>query len=172
MSSGSLSSFPAFAGLSGRQVRPPACPRTAAKEARRHHARSRLLRSDRRIGAASLLGAALAMPLVASPEAASVLAVASIALLAGQRWAVGLVIAAELVLLAALIPFALAQTSPLLATTAWASAAAAVPSLAATRRGAAALVLLSGVRRTRATCRAIHVGLIALAILAGCAPML
>lgn len=173
--SGSLSSIPAFAGLSAELTEGAhhhANARAEAREVRRRSARTRLRRSDRRIGVASLMGAAVAMPLAASPEAASVLAVAAIALLAGQRWAIGLVIVAELVLLSALLPFALAQPSPLVTAAAWISVAAALPSLAATRRGAAALVLLSGLRRTRSTCRLIHFALLALAVFAGCSPLI
>jgi hypothetical protein len=173
-SSGSLTSIPAFAGLPqlATQNARPFPARIEARESRRRTARSRLRRSDQRIGAATLASAALAMPLVASPEAASVLAVAAIALLAGQRWAIGLVIVAALVLLSALLPFALTQPSSLAAGAAWLSVAAALPCLFATRRGAAALVLLTGMRRTPATCRTIHLALLAFAVFTGCTPLL
>lgn len=177
--SGSLTSIPAFAGLPAeltatpaRTTEPARCARAEAREVRRRSTRSRLRRVDQRIGAASLASAALAMPLVASPEGASVLAVAAIALLAGQRWAIGLVIVAELVLLSALLPFAMTKPSALATAAAVLSIAAALPCLAATRRGAAALVLLCGLRRTPATCRAIHFALLALAVFAGCSPLL
>jgi hypothetical protein len=177
--SSSLTSHPAFAGLSaalpaagdlGAVV--PKAPRVEDKADRRLRARSKRRRSDQIIGVSSLVGAAAAMPLVASPEAAAVLAVAAIALLAGERWAVGLVIAAELVLLGALLPFVLKQPPPLATAAALLSIAAAFPSMAATRRGAAALALLLGLRRTPATCRVFHFALLAFAALAGCAPLL
>lgn len=145
-----------------------------AKEGRRQQARSRLRRSDHVIGVSSLVGAAAAMPLAASPEAAAILAVAAMALLAGQRWAIGVVMVAQLTLIAALLPFVLATPPPsqMATAAAWLSVIAAFPCLAATRRGAAALALLSGLRRTRATCRLIHVALLVLTVLAGCAPLL
>ncbi len=155
---GSSTSLPAF----------PLVIASSDKEGRRQKARTRLRRSDHLIGVSSLVAAAAAMPLAASPEAAAVLAVASMALLAGQRWAVGVVMVAQLTLIAALLPFVLATPPPsqLATAAAWLSVAAAFPCLAATRRGAAALALLTGLRRTRATCRFIHASLIALAVLA------
>ena len=86
------------------------------------------------------------------------LAVAATALLAGQRWAIAVIAIAELLLAAdargrarswaagALGP----HVAPLLAVV------ALVPGLLALRRAAAALVLVTGRRRTRATCRRVH----------------
>jgi hypothetical protein len=166
--SSSLSSHPAFAGMSAAQL--PAAG--GDKAGRRLRTRSRLRRSDQIIGISSLLGAAAAMPLAASPEGAAVLAVAAIALLAGERWAIGLVIVAELALLGALLPFLLKQPPPFQTAAAWLSVAAAFPAMAVTRRGAAALALLSGLRRTPTTCRAFHLALLGLAVFAGCAPLI
>jgi hypothetical protein len=174
--SSSLSSQPSFAGLTGQlaAMKSQRAAARTAKEGRRRRARTRLRRSDHVIGVASLVGAAAAMPLAASPEAAAILAVASMALLAGQRWAIGVVMIAQLALLAALLPFVVAHPppSPMSTAAAWLSVVAAFPCLAATRRGAAALALLSGVRRTRATCRVIHVAALVLTVIAGCAPLL
>ncbi len=166
MSLGSSTSLPA-ASLSAMSA-------AMAKEGRRQQARSRLRRSDHVIGVASLVGAAAAMPLAASPEAAAILAVAAMTLLAGQRWAIGVVMVAQLALLAALLPFLISWPPPSQMDTAaaWLSVIAAFPCMAATRRGAAALALLSGLRRTRATCRLIHVALILLALVAGGTPLL
>src|SRR6266513_3591912 len=59
-------------------------------------------RDDLGIGVTALLAAMLALPLSQSswhgPEVASVLAVSATALLAGQRWAIALVVLAELLL--------------------------------------------------------------------------
>ena len=174
--SSSLSSHPSFSGLTGQLTARKgqlAAARTA-KESRRQRSQTRLRRGDHVIGVASLVGAAAAMPLAAFPEAAAILAVASMALLAGQRWAIGVVMIAELALLAALLPFIVSHPppTPMSTAAAWLSVVAAFPCLAATRRGAAALALLSGVRRTRATCRVIHVAALVFTVLAGCAPLL
>ncbi len=168
--SGSLSSHPAFAAIPAQL--PVAEPDAEDKAPRRLRARSRLRRSDQIIGVSSLTGAAAAMSLAASPEAAAVLAVAAIALLAGERWAIGLVIVAELVLLGALLPFLLQQPAGLPTTVGWLSVVAAFPAMAATKRGAVALALISGVRRTRTTCRGFHLAILALAVLAGGAPLI
>lgn len=172
--SGSLTSHPAFAALPAQLpvAEPDAKVKAEAKAGQRQQTRSKLRRSDQIIGVSSLMGAAAAMPLAASPEAAAVLAVAAIALLAGERWAIGLVIVAELVLLGALLPFLLKQPAGLSTTVGWLSVAAAFPAMAATKRGAAALALISGVRRTRTTCRLFHLAILALAVLAGCAPLI
>ncbi len=169
--SSSLTSHPAFAGLPASIPVVGTAP-AEDKAERRSRTRSRLRRSDQIIGVASLVSAAAAMPLVASPEASAVLAVAAIALLAGERWAIGLVIVAELALLAALLPFLLGQPAVVPTVAALLSIAAAFPSMAATRRGAAALALILGLRRTPTTCRLFHFALLAFAALAGCAPLL
>lgn len=91
------------------------------------------------------------------PEVAAVLAVSATALLAGQRWAIAVIAIAELLLLPTEWPRAFMgggalgpHVAPLLAVV------ALVPGLLALRRGAAALVLVTGRRRTRATCRRVH----------------
>jgi hypothetical protein len=162
-----------------RRSQPVTLPRSAplsrselAREARRRLARLRIRRADRIIGTSSLAAAALALPIgSASPEAASVLAVAAMALLAGQRWALGVVIVAELALIAALWPAALGPAGWSSAA-AWVGLAAALPGIIAMKRGAAALALLAVERRTRATCRVIHGLLLMLAMLCGCSPLL
>jgi hypothetical protein len=146
-----------------------------AKQARRRLARTRLRRSDLMIGASGLTAAASALLISSvSPEAAGVLAVASMALLAGQRWAVGVVIVAELCLIAALLPLAVAAGPGMGfdVAVAWTGLFAVVPGLIAMRRGAAALALLTGMPRTRTICRWIHAMLLGLAMLSGCAPLL
>ncbi|MEZ4359306.1 MAG: hypothetical protein R3B48_03935 [Kofleriaceae bacterium] len=111
------------------------------------------------------LAAAAASLLLAAgnQEAASVLAIAATALLAGQRWALGLVIAAEVVLTGSLWAAALGPTR--LPSGSWICLVAALPGLASFRRGTAALVILTGLRRSRTTYRAVHGALVAVAIL-------
>jgi hypothetical protein len=160
--------LPVLAGLADQVGQAPA---DLSKAVRRLRARSRLRRSDLTIGVSGLLAGATSLLLAAgSQEAASVLAVAAVALLAGQRWALGVVIPAELLLLGSL-GGALLSASGLPAGT-WVALAALLPGLGAVRRGAAALVVLTGLRRTRTTCRLIHAALLMVTLVSGCAPLL
>ena len=88
----------------------------------------------------------LALPLAPStwhgPEVASVLAVSATALLAGQRWAVALVVIAELLLLPTIWPRAF------------------LGGVALWPGRIAALVLLTGRPRTGVMCRRAHAGLL------------
>jgi hypothetical protein len=130
-------------------------------------ARSRRRRDDVWVGVTALVAAMLALPFAPSswhgPEVASVLAVSATALLAGERWAVALVVIAELLLLPTIWPRAflggMAVWPGRIA--ALGALAAIVPGLLANRRAAAALVLITGWRRTGATCRRVHAGLVA-----------
>lgn len=126
---------------------------------RRQIARSRRRRDDFWVGSSALLAALFALPLAQSswhgPEVASTLAVASVALLAGQRWAVAVIFIAQLLLLPTVWPRAFFGGVEL-----WPGRIAAlsslimvVPGLLSGRRAAAAMVLLTGWRRTRETCR-------------------
>jgi hypothetical protein len=123
----------------------------------RTDAKARLVRLDMLVGVSSVAGALVAMPLARhgnSPEAAATLALAGMALLAGWRWAWGLIAVAQLLLLSAL--FALVPDTD---ATAFESALAAVsgvllvPGLFSMRRGAAALVLVLGRQRNILACR-------------------
>ncbi|MBL9015888.1 MAG: hypothetical protein JNL83_17005 [Myxococcales bacterium] len=133
---------------------------------RRHaRARLRLRQGDIWIGLSALTAAMLALPFAQNswngPEVASVLAVSATAMLAGQRWAIALVVVAELLLLPTVAPRAFVM--PQLAIAPLASLVALamlVPGLLATRRAAAALVLVTGWRRTQRTCRRLHTALI------------
>lgn len=120
----------------------------------------------------------LALPLAQSswhgPEVASTLAVASVALLAGQRWAIAVIVIAELLLLPTIWPRAFLGGIAL-----WPGRVAAlgslvmiVPGLLHARRAAAALVLISGYRRTRRTCRRFQYAFVALGLLAAILPLL
>jgi hypothetical protein len=140
-------------------------------------ARERVRRGDLWIGATALVAAMLALPLAQSswhgPEAASVLAVGAIALLAGQRWAIGVVAIAELLLVPTVTSRAFTTALDL-----WPGRIAAlcaliaiVPGLLAMRRASAALVAVTGRRRTRKACRRFHIALVALGALACVAPL-
>jgi len=144
---------------------------------RRASARLRRRREDLWIAGTALLAAMLALPLARNswngPEVAAVLAVSATAMLAHQRWAIGLVVIAELLLAPTVVPRALAAPDDLLVgITGIVATAALVPGLLAMRRAAAALVLITGWERTRATCRRFHAGLIAAGVLAATLPIL
>jgi hypothetical protein len=141
-------------------------------------ARTRRKRSDLWIGSTALVASVLALPLAQSswhgPEVASVLAVAAVAMLAGQRWAIAIVVLAELLLVPTLAVRGFCPGLDL-----WPGRIAAlvammtsVPGLLSMRRAAAALVLVTGRRRTRQTCRRFHTALIAVGALAVIAPLL
>lgn len=130
------------------------------------------------IGSTALLASLLALPLAQSswhgPEVSAVLAVSATALLAGQRWAIALVVLAELLLAPTVAASALLGGIDL-----WPGRVAAlaatmmiVPGLLALRRAAAALVLVTGRRRTPATCRRFHTALVMLGLFAIFAPWL
>jgi len=145
--------------------------------ARRATARLRRRRDDVWIAATALVAAMLALPLGRNswngPEVAAVLAVSATALLAHQRWAIALVVLAELLLVPTVVPRAFAAPSDLtVGLTGLIATAAIVPGLLAMRRAAAALVLISGWERTRRTCRRFHAGLIAAGVLAATIPIL
>jgi hypothetical protein len=96
------------------------------------------------------------------PEVAAVLAVSATALLAGQRWAVALIVIAELLLLPTVWPRAFlagADVGVGVRIAALAAVVALVPGLLAMRRAAAALVLVTGRTRTQRTCRRFHAAL-------------
>ena len=132
---------------------------------RRARAKLRLRQGDIWIALSALAAAMLALPFAQNswngPEVASVLAVSATAMLAGQRWAIALVVIAELLLLPTVVPRAFVAPELALAPIASVAALAmVVPGLLATRRAAAALVLVTGIRRTQRTCRRLHTALI------------
>ena len=149
----------------------------ASRLQRHAMARSRRRWSDVWIGATALVAAMLALPLAQSswhgPEMAAALAVSATALLAGQRWAIAAVAIAELLLAPTVASRAFAGGVPL-----WPDQLAAlgaliaiVPGLLASKRAAAALVIVTGARRTGAACRACHRGLVALGAIAVVLPL-
>ncbi len=123
-----------------------------------------------------LVSAGLALPLAPSawhgPEVAAILAVAAIALLAGQRWAVAVIVLAEICLLPTVWPRAVlgAGGSPRLI--ALATLTAIVPGVRAMPRAAVALVAMTGHGRTERMCRCTHIGLLAIGVFAVLAPLL
>jgi hypothetical protein len=152
--------------------------RSGIQDARHHIARTRRRRVDLWIGSTALIAAMLALPLAQSswhgPEVASVLAVAATALLAGQRWAISVIALAELLLVPTVASAAFGGGFAL-----WPGRIAALlallaiaPGLLALRRAAAALVIVTGRPRDRATCRKFHIALVAFGVLAVIAPLL
>lgn len=129
------------------------------------------------IGSTALLASMLALPLAQNswhgPEVAAVLAVSATAMLANQRWAIALVVIAQLMLLPTLAPrMVLAPTNLTAGLTGLLAIAALVPGLLAMRRAAAAMVLITGWQRTQSTCRRAHAGLIAAGALAAVLPFI
>jgi hypothetical protein len=156
-----------------------------AVEAAPHHrtqrhasAKLRLRRDDQWIAVSALLAAMLALPAAQNswhgPEVASVLAVSATAMLASQRWAIALVVLAQVMLVPTLVPraFFSFDTDLVVPLTGFMALAAIVPGLLATRRAAAALVLVTGWQRTQQTCRRFHSGMVAIGILIGMLPFL
>jgi hypothetical protein len=145
---------------------------SAAPSLERDVPRARRRRDDLWIGTTALVAALLALPLAQSswhgPEAAAVLAVSATAMLAGQRWAIALVAIAELLLAPTVASRAFLGGLALWPgrVAALGAVVAIVPGLLSLRRAAAALVIVTGQPRTRATYRRFHVGLLAVGVLA------
>jgi hypothetical protein len=151
---------------------------SAIRTERHEVARSRRRREERWISLAALVAALCTLPLGQSmwhgPEVASVLAVSATALLAGQRWALALVVLAELLVAPTLAARAFTDGIDL-----WPGRIAAlvalamiVPGVLAMRRAAAALVLVTGAQRTSAMCRRAHTALVAVGVLSALLPLL
>jgi hypothetical protein len=145
---------------------------------RRAQARARRRRDDLWLGASALTAAMAALPLAQSswhgPEVSATLAVAAVALLAGQRWAIAVVLLAELLLLPTIWPRAFLGGVAL-----WPGRIAAltslimiVPGLLSARRAAAAMVLITGRPRTQRTCRRFQYGFVALGLVLALVPLL
>lgn len=144
---------------------------------RRTTAKLRRRRDDMWIASTAMLAAMLALPLAQNswhgPEVAAVLAVSATAMFAGQRWAIALVVIAQMMLIPTLVPRMFLAPSDLTAgVTGLVALAAVVPGVLAMRRAAAALVLITGWQRTQSTCRRAHVGLIAAGALAAVLPFI
>src|SRR5258706_1104817 len=126
---------------------------SAARIERHEQARTRRRRDDVWVGTTALVAAVLALPLAQSswhgPEVASVLAIAATSMLAGQRWAIAIVVLAQLLLVPTLMVRGFSPGLDL-----WPGRIAAlvammtsVPGLLSMRRAAAPLVLVTGQHR-------------------------
>lgn len=114
----------------------------------------RTSRHDVWVAATGLVAAFAALPLPAhanSPELAAVLAVGAIAALAGHRWGLGVVVAAEVLLVAAVWPLAILARPPSVAAQVAVAVAClgAVPGLARLFRGADELIEVLGITSAR-----------------------
>ena len=123
-----------------------------------------------------MISGLLALPLAQStwhgPEVAAVLAVSATALFAGQRWAIALIVIAELFLLPTVWPRAFLGGDLGPRIVALVTLAAIVPGGLAMRRAAAVLVLMTGQRRTQQACRRVHAGLVSIGVIAVIVPLL
>ncbi len=133
-------------------------------------------RGDVWIALTALVAAMLALPLAHDrwhgPEVASVLAVSATALLARQRWALALIVIAEVLLAPTCVTRAFAGTTDVTAGTSGVVATMAlVPGVLAIRRAAGALARLCGWDAARAATRRYHAGLIAAGLIAGSLPL-
>jgi hypothetical protein len=148
-----------------------------ASTARRETMRLRRRRSDVWVAATALVAAMLALPFAQSswhgPEVAAVLAVAATSLLAGQRWAVAVIVIAELMLMPTIWPRAFLGEHLLMARlAALATLIAIVPGVLSMKRAAAALVMISNRPRTRTIVRRVHIGLVLSGLIAALLPLL
>ena len=139
-----------------------ALPRTRVE--RRVVALRRKHRREAWLAATAMLGALLALPPAHSAwhgsEIAAVLALAAIAQFAGHRWAIAVIVLAELLLLPTVWPRAFLPGELGSRLVALATLAAMVPSLLSMHRAAAVLVALTSRRPPRQVRRWIHAGLI------------
>lgn len=151
---------------------------TASQPREQAHASARLRRhqKDAWLAWTGLIGGLLALPLAQStwhgPEVAAVLTVSATALFAGQRWAIAVIVIADLFLLPTVWPRTFLEGDFASRFVALMTLAAIVPGVLAMRRAAAVLVLMTGQRRTQKTCRRVHTGLVAVGVLAVLVPLL
>jgi hypothetical protein len=129
------------------------------------------------VATTALIAAMLALPFAQSswhgPEVAAVLAVAATALLAGQRWAVAVIVVAELMLMPTVWPRAFLGDGLLMARfAALATLFAIVPGVLSMKRAAAALVVITNRPRTRQIVRRVHLGLVLTGLIATLLPLL
>ena len=133
-------------------------------------------RKDLWLAATGLIVSLLALPLAQSswhgPEVAAVLAVSATALFAGQRWAIAVIVVADLFLLPTVWPRAFLGGDLATRIVALATLVAMLPGLVAMRRAAAVLVVMTGRPRTQQMCHRVHVGLIAVSVVAVLVPLL
>jgi hypothetical protein len=142
---------------------------------RRAVQRLRTPRNDAWLAASGMIGALLALPLAQTTwhgaEVAAVLAVSATALLAGQRWAIALIVIADLFLLPTVWPRAFLGGDLASRSVALVTLVAIVPGVLAMRRAATVLVVMSGWRRTHKMCRRMHGLLVAMCVVAMLIPL-
>ena len=132
--------------------------------------------SDTWLAATGLVGGLLALPLAQNswhgPEVAAVLAVSATALFARQRWAIALIVIADLFLLPTVWPRAFLGGDLASRSVALVTLAAIVPGVLTMRRAATVLVVMTCQHRTQVMCRRVHAGLIAISVMAVIVPLL
>jgi hypothetical protein len=140
----------------------------AALRVHRHH-------NDAWLATTGLVGGLLALPLAQNtwhgPEVAAVLAVSATALFARQRWAIALIVIADLFLLPTVWPRAFLSGDLASRCVALVTLAAIVPGVLAMRRAATVLVVMTGQRRTHKMCRRVHGVLVAMCVIAALVPL-
>lgn len=123
-----------------------------------------------------LVSAGLALPLAQSawhgPEVAAILAVSAVALLAGQRWAVAVIVLAELFLLPTVWPRAVLDGGHTQRMIALATIVAIIPGVLAVPRAATVLAGMTGHTGTERMHRYAHIGLLVVGVFAVLAPLL
>jgi len=134
-------------------------------------------RRDLWVGLTALTAALFALPLAPSswhgPEVSATLAIAATAMLAGQRWAIAVVVLSELLLLPTVWPRAfLSDGESIARMAALGSVIAMVPGVLAMRRGARAIVHLTGWQRNRRNTRRLQVAMAMLGLFVGLLPVL
>src|SRR3954464_3668552 len=158
----------------GEEVLGARVPRTRYE--RYVSARRRRHRRDTWLAATAMLTALLALPLAQSawhgPEVAAILAIAATAQFAGHRWAIAVIVLAELLLLPTVWPRAFLDGDLSSRLSALVTLVAMVPGLLAMRRAAAALVVLTGQRHPRQMRRILHAGLMITCVVAIAVPWL
>ena len=131
--------------------------------------------NDAWLAATGLVGGLLALPLAQNtwhgPEVAAVLAVSATALFARQRWAIALIVIADLFLLPTVWPRAFLSGDLESRCIALVTLAAIVPGVLAMRRAATVLVVMTGQRRTQKMCRRVHGLLFAVFVIAALVPL-
>lgn len=136
----------------------------------------RMHRKDAWLACTALMVAFLVLPLAQStwhgPEVAAVMAIAATSLFAGHRWAISVIVIAELFLLPTVWPRAFLEGELDSRLVALVTLFAMVPGLLAMRRAAAVLVLMTCRQRTRVKCRRVHLGMMAICVLAIAIPLL
>src|SRR5689334_5534113 len=158
-----LAPLPVIAPLRTVASAPAAAPLPAlmlSRNAARRAAFRRQHRQDAWLALSGMVGALLALPLAQNtwhgPEVAAVLAISATALFAGQRWAIALVVIADLLLLPTVWPRAFLEGDLASRCVAFLTLAAIVPGVLAMRRAATVLVVMTGQRRTHKICRRVH----------------